>query len=656
MKNKANLPKRLFLFLFAGLLLAAFSSNHSLLSSTLSSTGNFAPQTKTPTPSLTPPAPTTVTPTPTSGIIKAGYTACGLTIGGGVECWGNNAHGTLGTGVDGMTMLYSTTPVDVNGLTSGVAAISVGYQHVCALTTGGGFKCWGNNAFGQLGDGTTTDRDTPVSVSGLASGVAAIATGYEHTCALMTGGGIKCWGWNDYGQLGDGTTTDRLTPVDVSGLTSGVVAIATGAEHTCALTASGGVKCWGLNNRGQLGDGTLRTQKRSVNVSGLTSGAIAISAGFDHTCALTTSGGVKCWGDNSFGELGDGTTTYRLIPVNVSGLDNGVAAISAGESYTCVLTINGEAKCWGENLYGELGDGSNATRLTPVDVSGLTSGVASISAAIVGESTCAVMTSGDGKCWGYNGDGELGDGTQNNSYVPVTTIFSTGASTSTPTPTPTATPTITVTPGGCQDYSPNWSGTDRKVMPVWSAKASINMVIPALCGGPYSRSSVWTMIAGGDDIADYAQIGYIRDSVYGSNPVYFAEFSTHLEQYPHFVVGDVASGTHTYMVQYSFSTGKMYMYVGNDDGSYTALGVTSFAVDTAWLPNWSPEWNGEAHSLADDIPGTSMDPVYFSDLRIIDNRDGPWVVPSGLTGGSTYPDRYGFMWDDQDNTFHIWTK
>jgi alpha-tubulin suppressor-like RCC1 family protein/pimeloyl-ACP methyl ester carboxylesterase len=284
-------------------------------------------------------------------------------VGGGVKCWGANSTGQLGDG----TTTSRLTPVDVSGLASGVAAIAAVGEHTCAVTTSGGVKCWGSNWRGQLGDGTTTDRLTPVDVSGLASGVAAIAAGGEHTCAVTTSGGVKCWGRNEYGQLGDGTTTDRLTPVDVSGLTGGVVAIAAGWRHTCALTTGGGVKCWGLNNQGQLGDGTGASRLTPVNVSGLMDGVAAIAAGGFYTCALTTGGGVKCWGNNWYGQLGDGTTTRRLTPVDVSGLASGVAAIAAGLEHTCALTTGGGAKCWGYNQYGQLGIDPG---WTPVDVVG----------------------------------------------------------------------------------------------------------------------------------------------------------------------------------------------------------------------------------------------------------------------------------------------
>ena len=212
--------------------------------------------------------------------------------------------------------------MDVEGLTSGVAAVSAGTQHTCALTTRGGVKCWGNNNFGQLGDGTLLpNQGTPVDVTGLSSGVAAISAGSFHTCALTTAGGVKCWGSNLSGRLGDGTFFQhRLTPVDVVGLTTGVVAVSAGDRHTCALTSTGGVKCWGANHAGQLGSGaTDYISSKPGDVTGLSTGVAAISAGRSHTCALTTTGGLKCWGVNSSGQLGDGTTTDRAAPVDVVG-------------------------------------------------------------------------------------------------------------------------------------------------------------------------------------------------------------------------------------------------------------------------------------------------------------------------------------------------
>jgi hypothetical protein len=226
-------------------------------------------------------------------------------------------------------MTLRTTPVDVAGLGSGVAALAAGGVYTCALTAVGGIKCWGFNIYGQLGDGTTTSpRLTPVDVTGLASGVAALAAGPDHACALTAAGGVKCWGRNDFGQLGDGTTSSRLTPVDVSGLGSGVAAIAAGLFHTCALTTGGGIKCWGDNGSGQLGDGTTTTHLTPVDVSGLGSRVAVIAVGANHTCAVTAGGGVKCWGDNDAGQLG----INRLwIPVDVVGFGGGQVSAVRGQ-------------------------------------------------------------------------------------------------------------------------------------------------------------------------------------------------------------------------------------------------------------------------------------------------------------------------------------
>lgn len=337
--------------------------------------------------------------------------SCALTNGGAVICWGNNGEGQLG---DGTTNTSSLTPVAVSGLSSDVIDIEAGGFYTCALMANGNVKCWGQNSAGQLGDGTfTSPRRTPVNVSGL-TGVVAITAGYQQTCALTSAGGVKCWGSNSDGQLGnnDPNHINSNTPVNVNGLTSGVIAITAGARHTCALTNSGGMKCWGQNSSNQLGDGSGTEKLVPVNVSGLTSGVSAISAGEVHTCALTTSGGLKCWGANSYGQLGDGTTSPHSAPGDVSGLTSGVSAISAGNFHTCALVTGGGMKCWGKNSEGQVGDGTTGSpRTTPTFVTNLTSGVAWISSGI--SHTCAVTTSGRAKCWGQQDSTypRLGDGT-----------------------------------------------------------------------------------------------------------------------------------------------------------------------------------------------------------------------------------------------------
>jgi alpha-tubulin suppressor-like RCC1 family protein len=348
-----------------------------------------------------------------SRVSAGGHHTCAVTDAGGDKCWGYNGNGQLGDGTT--TERHSADFVD--GLRRRVTSVAAGDLHSCDLTVAGAVKCWGWNFYGQLGDGTTAERHTPDFVDGLTRGITAIATGGHHTCALTTGGRVKCWGWNRNGQLGDGTTTDRHTPMNVDGLTHDVAAITVGLLHTCAVTAAHAVKCWGYNGDGQLGDGTPLDRHTPVFVDGLTHGVAAVSAGWYHTCALTQAGGVKCWGNNAAGQLGDGTTTERHTPVFVDGLRRGVIAIAAGGYYTCALTGAGGVKCWGDNKYGQLGDGTTTERHTPDFVDGLTHRVSEIAAGPF--SACAMTNAGRVKCWGYNGNGQLGDGTTTDRHTPV---------------------------------------------------------------------------------------------------------------------------------------------------------------------------------------------------------------------------------------------
>jgi len=359
----------------------------------------------------------------TAAEISAGYySSCALTTVGGVKCWGTNGFGSLGNG----TTTDSLTPVDVSGLTSGVTQISVGFLQACALTTAGGVKCWGSNGDGQLGNGTTTDSLTPVDVSGLSSGVAQISAGYYHTCAITTGGAAKCWGNNDDGKLGNGTTTGSSIPVNVSGLSSGATQISAGMLDTCAIAAGGAAKCWGNNRYGELGNGTKTSSSIPVDVSGLSSGVAQVFVGNVHTCALTVSGVAKCWGNNNYGQLGNGTTTESTTPRNVAELSSGVTQISVGDYFACVVTTGSGAKCWGSNFTGELGNGTTATTSnTPLDVSGLSAGVTQISAGSY--HACALATENGAQCWGWNSTGQLGSGSTTDSRTPVNVVgLSTG--------------------------------------------------------------------------------------------------------------------------------------------------------------------------------------------------------------------------------------
>ena len=333
--------------------------------------------------------------------------SCALTSTGAMKCWGSNSYGQIGT----LASNQQKTPSDVPGFTNNISAIAVGDSRMCALTTAGEVKCIGNGV---------ADSNNP----GISAGAISISSGYANSCALMSYGGVKCWGDNWTGQLGSGTWVNTSPAVNVKGLTSGVTAITSGIMHSCALLSSGSVKCWGANNYGQLGDGTTSNRNEPAQVSGLTSGVVSISGGYEHTCAVLTNGEAKCWGRNGYGELGDGTTTNRNVPtsVKVDGQPiSGIASISGGLRHTCAITTGGAAKCWGYNALASLGNGTLTDSLTPVNVVGLGSGVLSIEAG-KGFATCATVTGSSVMCWGHSWAGNVGDGFTTDRSSPVNVV------------------------------------------------------------------------------------------------------------------------------------------------------------------------------------------------------------------------------------------
>jgi alpha-tubulin suppressor-like RCC1 family protein len=349
--------------------------------------------------------------------LAAGWNhTCAVADGGVVMCWGDNEHGQLGDG----SRTDRNRPVEVKNLDVPAAAVAAGMWHTCILTDEGGVKCWGRNSDGQLGNGTIDRSSEPVDVIGLESGVAAIAAGDDHACALTAAGAVQCWGNNDYGQLGDGTTDSRNTPVGVQGLEGGATGIAAGAAHTCASTASGEVLCWGNNGQGQLGNGSdTPSSAAPTEVAGLTEGFTGLAGKGDHTCVLTVSGGIQCWGQNKFGQLGDGTLEAQFSPV-AAGLDGPVKILAVGWNHTCGVLTDGILKCWGWNFYGQLGEGSTANRRQPIDVVGLNGGTLALAGG--GGHTCAVLEDADVYCWGWNENGQLGNHTNQDSLLPVKVI------------------------------------------------------------------------------------------------------------------------------------------------------------------------------------------------------------------------------------------
>ncbi|MCL2823048.1 MAG: hypothetical protein FWD57_03575 [Polyangiaceae bacterium] len=323
--------------------------------------------------------------------VSTGWNACALTSAGGVMCWGEAWDGDQ-TFANDEPDAANAFPRPISGLESGVSSVSVGSGHICAVTEQGGVVCWGRNPWGQLGDGTTNDRLVPTPVVGLGSGVSAVAAGLWHTCALTKAGGVKCWGWNVAGQLGNKSTTEMHVPVQVVGLESGVKSIATAAAMSFAVKKDGTLVCWGSNCAGDPKADPTTIDLVPVPVYGFKANVASVSAGIGFACAVLTTGAVKCWGEQAT-TSGPGTSD--------------IVAVSSDYCDSCALTSSNKILCW---------EAATCDARTPPHGFPLLPAVITIPSSILSVSTgdgfaCAESSSNGIMCWGHNSQGQLGNGT-----------------------------------------------------------------------------------------------------------------------------------------------------------------------------------------------------------------------------------------------------
>ncbi|MDY0004163.1 MAG: hypothetical protein RBU30_22885 [Polyangia bacterium] len=351
----------------------------------------------------------------TAGVLACGQD-CRFDVGGCTTCGDGICSASAGE-------RWDQCPQDCGWL-----RLTGGATHSCGLKKDGSAWCWGANDRGQLGDGTTQPSILPKRVL-LGMPVLDISAGEGFTCAVLSNASLNCWGKNDKGQLGDGTIVDRLAPTLVPGLVD-LRQVAAGGSHACAMTNAGALYCWGMNDKGQLGDASTVDKLSPVSVSTATGMTVVLSltAGQKHTCAVDAQKAAWCWGDKGTGRLGDGLNLDQNRPSAVSNTTGLVLVrqISAGNTHTCAVSESGQAFCWGSKAAGRLGDDANADQPVPSPVSTSTGLVLSSAITAGGGHSCAIRDDGAVFCWGENADGAVGDNSTTDRTVPAAVVTTTG--------------------------------------------------------------------------------------------------------------------------------------------------------------------------------------------------------------------------------------
>jgi len=328
-------------------------------------------------------------------VVAGGSHSATVTKDGSLYMWGWNFHGQLGDG----TTTDRYTPVKIM---DNVASVSLGGYHSAAITKDGSLYMWGCNGNGRLGDGTTTDRYTPVKIM---DNVASVSLGGYHSAAITKNGSLYTWGYNEYGQLGDGTSSHKTKPVKIM---DNIVSVSLGGYHSAAITKDGSLYMWGFNYRGRLGDGTTASKDTPVKIM---DNVVSVSLGSGYSAAVTKDGSLYMWGYNGNGQLGDGTSSHKTKPVKI--MDN-IVSVSLGGYHSAAITKDSNLYMWGGNGNGQLGDGITTNRNTPVKIM---DNVASVS--LGGYHSAAITKNGSLYTWGYNEYGQLGDGTTTDRTSPV---------------------------------------------------------------------------------------------------------------------------------------------------------------------------------------------------------------------------------------------